>query len=749
MDTNGGALQLTIDQDGAKFTRVYRNSDAKDGMIIIGRASATYPNPVVPVDDPVGGHVVEKGTVAFYCPVMSRTHARLVFGSEGSVYISDPPDHSHHGTFITRGEQNFKVGHPQRLETGDAITFGKPVHRGGDVYNPLTAVVRVLSGPTQNPGVRHATSFNGTSYTLPPDIDDQPPPLEEEELTSNPRGANEGLHSSKSDGAQADPVVEVNGGRHSNYQCFALDQGPSDMEDSSSEDSEIEELPAPPLADHNHRSSVVCPIPSTWEIPRPPRPSQAFIQSHQPTSPVVSQSEGPPASGMASSAHSSPIRPADTPWRLLYGHTSQNDLDANFPPSAGGGTPFAEWLSKFDAGLANHEGGTLERERDLDVAFTVLKEHRREVIDVDLEPELDAPHVSREVIDVDAFSTPEPPFAQHTVENSVPILKYPEIGVDRNDVVPDGADLPKTTTSGPPIVDTTANVTPVVDAPQARTTLICDFPSQDEDFAGGQEDESQVSDESLDKAPTDALSEAAEHFQEFRIINECIKELSEKVDRLEGSRHRTKRRFALQKAAFNDALVTIDDEITALKAGTAVEELKTFMQEMRGWKEELEKTLPRDDGTLGSKIEKVSKDLDAMQEVVREKELVSQEMQQVWKAAVEAVAPGVNGLHTAVDKVEESTASLKRKRDAREQEDDWEDCCSLAPSAPAIDLLCQTYTVCPDPEGNASVPVKPTSEVVAVPAAKRRRLAGTRSFARVATRLLVGGAIAYVGLGLI
>lgn len=49
------------------------------------------------------------------------------------VYISDPPNHSHHGTYLSRNGRTFRVDHPQPLQTGDILTFGKTVHRGGQV----------------------------------------------------------------------------------------------------------------------------------------------------------------------------------------------------------------------------------------------------------------------------------------------------------------------------------------------------------------------------------------------------------------------------------------------------------------------------------------------------------------------------------------------------------------------------------------------------------------------------------------
>lgn len=155
-------IQLTIQVNGASYCRTYRKSDAVNNVIVLGRLSSTAPDARIPSwgssdqQTEVGGLIVSPGRAAFVSPVMSRQHARLVFSGDNEaslsypflsclstanissqpafqVYISDPPNHSHHGTYLSRNGRTFRVDHPQPLQTGDILTFGKTVHRGGQV----------------------------------------------------------------------------------------------------------------------------------------------------------------------------------------------------------------------------------------------------------------------------------------------------------------------------------------------------------------------------------------------------------------------------------------------------------------------------------------------------------------------------------------------------------------------------------------------------------------------------------------
>ncbi|KAG9019862.1 hypothetical protein FRB90_003453 [Tulasnella sp. 427] len=173
MATTETGIHLTIQLNGNTYSRTYHKSDAVNNMIVVGRLSSTAPDSRLPVwthsdqQAEIGGYIVSPGRAAFVSPVMSRQHARLVFSGDNEVYISDPPNHSHHGTYIYRNGRTFRVDHPQPMQTGDIVTFGKTVHRGGQVYEPLSARVRILPSDT----TQSFASYTGHGYSLPPNID--------------------------------------------------------------------------------------------------------------------------------------------------------------------------------------------------------------------------------------------------------------------------------------------------------------------------------------------------------------------------------------------------------------------------------------------------------------------------------------------------------------------------------------------------------------------------------------------------
>ncbi|KAG8906908.1 hypothetical protein FRB99_005791 [Tulasnella sp. 403] len=117
-------IELTIDHGGVTHHRVYRLSDSKDSVIVLGRLSSTDVQEHDLSDGPgvaIGGAVVSPGRASFISPVMSRQHARLVFSDE-------------------------------------------------TVYEPLSAKVRIIT--TDAPVLPSHNSFTGHGYTLPPNIDD-------------------------------------------------------------------------------------------------------------------------------------------------------------------------------------------------------------------------------------------------------------------------------------------------------------------------------------------------------------------------------------------------------------------------------------------------------------------------------------------------------------------------------------------------------------------------------------------------
>ncbi|KAG8947002.1 hypothetical protein FRC04_011299 [Tulasnella sp. 424] len=143
MATTDDGIQLTIQLNGSSYSRTYHKSDAVNNVIVLGRLSSTSPD--------------------------VRFPAWSSLDHQAEVYISDPPNHSHHGTYLSRNGRTFRVDqHPQPLQTGDIVTFGKTVHRGGQVYEPLSARVRMLSMDTTH---QSFASYTGHGYSLPPNID--------------------------------------------------------------------------------------------------------------------------------------------------------------------------------------------------------------------------------------------------------------------------------------------------------------------------------------------------------------------------------------------------------------------------------------------------------------------------------------------------------------------------------------------------------------------------------------------------
>lgn len=217
----------------------------------------------------------------------------------------------------------------------------------------------------------------------------------------------------------------------SSHKYFAVEELPSDDDTSDVEiqcHSDVEILATPPPRD------VVKPIPPhtigrnvpppSWTIPQPIRPSQTFIQSRQPTS-QETQSQL-----QLQEQIRAVIALTDSPWRRMYG---------DHPPAAPSLSPLSGWNSvlgeKSSAPIATPESGDTsrererdrmlevlkerheivdvdacgeserERERDRAVALEVLKE-RDEIVDVDVDDRVSQP--AHEIIDVDAFPTPDP-----------------------------------------------------------------------------------------------------------------------------------------------------------------------------------------------------------------------------------------------------------------------------------------------------------------------------------------------------
>ncbi|KAI0315675.1 hypothetical protein OF83DRAFT_1284684 [Amylostereum chailletii] len=132
---SGIVLSVLSDENPLRTvnTLQYFKSQTKD--IFIGRASSS------------GGVArTPDNKVSFHCPVVSRSHAKIVFSSNGRVYISDLV--SHHGTYVRKMAETT----PQKLfpevateiEDGDSVTFGKAVAKDDGYVYPVTVGVRTL-----------------------------------------------------------------------------------------------------------------------------------------------------------------------------------------------------------------------------------------------------------------------------------------------------------------------------------------------------------------------------------------------------------------------------------------------------------------------------------------------------------------------------------------------------------------------------------------------------------------------------
>ncbi|KAG9033135.1 hypothetical protein FRB95_000553 [Tulasnella sp. JGI-2019a] len=806
MDSNDLAdgLRLVIEQDGETHTRVYRRSDTKDGMIIVGRSSGALPTEIIAEDDPVGGKLVEPGMAAFLCPVMSRQHARLVFGSEGSVFVSDPPDHSHHGTFITRDGKNFRVGHPQRLETGDIITFGKAVHRGGDVYEPLTAKVELLSASAL--GASPTASFTGRGYGLPSNIDN--------------------LSSSNED--EVDEIED-----QASHKYFAVEEIPYDDEDIES-CSDVAIVTTPPVDAIEVPMEVVQPIPRHalhntlgrhfppfWAIPKPSVP---VIQSRQPTS-QQDQSQLQQLQEPLPAVN-------DVPWRRMYNDSQQASIPAPLPPSSFEPqsptefrpqspyefrpvSPCGYWprspqdfesptschypvqspvfsptsppympespvfqpqsphVSPISAGYiaslvgAQPAAGPSEQERNRVVALEVLKE-QGQIVGVNGGDDVTKP--IHEVIDADAFPTPEPEV----------------ICID-----PMERACLEATCMGPIDVDELGGESAVIAAVEANAHMDVEAAGDHESPDDGDGEDEPASDDEGDVHFLETRPAQQEHEQpagdaskisvveddgdnfdsydsesDLDVINDCLKDLNEKVSKLEGSRNRSKRRFTLHKAHLDVTLAELQKKCDTLEVGIAQKDLMDMnrayqekkvemMNEMREGLEELKTRVSTEQAALQSTMILAKGDVIQMQsDIAQCKEMFMQGIDQLMKAATDKITAEMEAfqaaLTSALTVVEEArdvdTRSRKRKHaDVEEEDETTPYSVAESTSSPSLHSMDETRMDVVQPVEHCDVTVTPDHGVACkvAPPTKRRRIV------RTAAHVLVGGAMVYLGLGML
>ncbi|KAG8853050.1 hypothetical protein FRB96_008428 [Tulasnella sp. 330] len=765
MDNNDvcDGLRLVIEQDGETYTRVYRRSDTKDGMIIVGRLSG-LPNEGIVEDDPVGGTIVTQGVAAFVCPVMSRQHARLVFGSDGSVFVSDPPEHSHHGTFITRGSEIFRVGHPQRLQTGDVITFGKAVHRGGDVYPPLTAKVELLSVPSLS--TSPTSSFTGRGYGLPPNIDNQSAFNEEE-------------------------VDEIED--HSSHKYFAVEELPSDDEDIQSTSdveiqcrSDVEIITTPPrdilpLPLHAHGGMLGRSIlPPSWTIPKPIRPSQTFIQSHQPTSQDTQSQLQLQEQIRAFMALT------DSPWCRLRGDSQPpQPIPAPRPVS-----PLSDYLTVPITAARGLDDNSHERERQRAVALEVLRE-QCEIVDVDAE-EGGVMEPTHEFIDADAFPTPEPEVVcVETLARALANAPRDEFALARSDP----ADQVINTSTDELVAISVANASAAVgaEAPfhldgsesegDGEDGLVDDDYDEDErmpvtEMNGDdkEEDEEEEDDEDSSKTFKKLLDhcdfpefESGKHSSDMFAVLTCLKKLSAKVAKLEGSRNRSKRRFALHKTQFDSTLAEMQKKYDTLQAGLAVKELIDTNRAYEERKDELMNDIVHGlddfkdcaamhDVELRNKVDTAMKHVDEVKEdVTSRKDIFLQDVDTIKKEAratidaeMESFKTAVNSALTVINNARDcasTTLNESRKRKREEADDDASSLPESSTESVSALLTASTGSLAGgvvEPLGclEATVGVNVEGSAVAPPP-KRRRIV------RTAAHVLVGGAMVYLGLGML
>ncbi|KAG8869321.1 hypothetical protein FRB97_001347 [Tulasnella sp. 331] len=575
MDNNDvcDGLRLVIEQDGETYTRVYRRSDTKDGMIIVGRLSG-LPNEGIVEDDPVGGTIVTQGVAAFVCPVMSRQHARLVFGSDGS------------------------------------------------------------------------SSFN------------------EEEV---------------------DEIED-----HSSHKYFAVEELPSDDEDIQSTSdveiqcrSDVEIITTPPrdilpMPLHAHSGMLGRSIlPPSWTIPKPIRPSQTFIQSHQPTSQDTQSQLQLQEQIRAFMALT------DSPWCRLRGDSQPpQPIPAPRPVS-----PLSDYLTVPITAARGLDDNSHERERERErqraVALEVLRE-QCEIVDVDAE-EGGVMEPTHEFIDADAFPTPEPEVVcVETLARALANAPRDEFALARSDP----ADQVINTSTDELVAISVANASAAVgaeapfhldgsesegdgedglvdddydeDERMPVTEMNGDDKEEDEEEEEDDEDSSKTFKKLLDHCDFPEF-ESGKHSSDMFAVLTCLKKLSAKVAKLEGSRNRSKRRFALHKTQFDSTLAEMQKKYDTLQAGLAVKELIDTNRAYEERKDELMNDIVHGlddfkdcaamhDVELRNKVDTAMKHVDEVKEdVTSRKDIFLQDVNTIKKEARATIDAEMESFKTAVN----------------------------------------------------------------------------------------------------
>ncbi|KAF7308689.1 NACHT and WD repeat domain-containing 2 [Mycena chlorophos] len=158
---------------------VLRKSDA--AVVQIGRRPGTRSGGRLEGNRP--------GVASFNCPVVSRSHAKLVFADSGAVYCCDAA--SHHGSWIRPrngdAERKLVPETPIQLSDGDLLTFGKQVTSsdGLGIVKPVVCRVAFLYGANPppfkplvvpNPGRYGVSSDSESDSSHDSDIEELPPP---------------------------------------------------------------------------------------------------------------------------------------------------------------------------------------------------------------------------------------------------------------------------------------------------------------------------------------------------------------------------------------------------------------------------------------------------------------------------------------------------------------------------------------------------------------------------------------------
>jgi len=214
------------------------------------------------------------------------------------------------------------------------------------------------------------------------------------------------------------------------------------------------------------------------------------------------------------------------------------------------------------------------------------------------------------------------------------------------------------------------------------------------------------------KDDIDALSDAAEQYVEFRIINQSIKDLKDKVELLQGSRNRSKRRFHFFKGDVDARQAALEKKYDELSKGPeeGLTRDEVLEREIRQRKADFDQMMLE----LEQKFKAATKEAQESMET-RKNEHV-QEFRNIIAEADDAIKAKMDTLNSALEAtllvMSETRSVLESHKRKRDEDEDTDASITFQPAE--------------------SAPPRPL---------KRRRLP------IVAAPVLAGAAMIYLGLG--